>query len=63
VWERLLVRAQEGSVALGMTFLDGTNIRAHHKAAGAAKKGPMAHNAMCARRLGDLVADMASKPV
>ena len=25
--------------ALGMVFLDGTNIRAHHKAAGAAKKG------------------------
>ncbi|ANQ41969.1 transposase [Gluconobacter oxydans] len=24
---------------LGMVFLDGTNIRAHHKAGGAAKKG------------------------
>jgi transposase len=38
VWERLLAMAQERGVALGMTFLDGTNIRAHQKAAGAAKK-------------------------
>jgi transposase len=40
VWERLLdlVQAQLG-IALGMAFLDGTSIRAHHKAAGAAKKG------------------------
>ncbi len=42
VWERLLalVQGQQG-VALGMTFLDGTNIRAHHKAAGAPKKGDL----------------------
>ena len=46
VWGRLLARAQEGGVALGMTFLDGTTIRDHQKAAGAAKKGPMAHSAM-----------------
>ncbi|WP_206065095.1 IS5 family transposase [Komagataeibacter xylinus] len=40
VWERLLERVQgQQGVALGMTFLDGTNIRAHHKAAGAHKKG------------------------
>jgi transposase len=40
VWERLLQRAQrrEG-VKRGMAFLDGTTIRAHQKAAGAAKKG------------------------
>ena len=38
VWERLLVAAQERGVELGMTFLDGTSVRAHHKAAGAAKK-------------------------
>ncbi len=37
-WERLLAMAQERGVALGMTFLDGPNIRAHQKAAGAAKK-------------------------
>ena len=42
VWERLLelVQAQLG-IALGMAFLDGTSIRAHQKAAGAAKKDPM----------------------
>ncbi len=37
VWERLLTLSQDCCVRLGMTFLDGTNIRAHHKAAGAAK--------------------------
>jgi transposase len=39
VWERLLSLAQEKGVRLGMVFLDGSNIRAHQKAAGAAKKG------------------------
>ncbi len=39
VWERLLLLAQERGVELGMTFLDGTSIRAHQKAAGAARKG------------------------
>ena len=39
VWERLLLLAQERGIQLGMTFLDGTNIRAHQKAAGAARKG------------------------
>jgi transposase len=39
VWERLLERVQEHGVDLGMAFLDGTSIRAHHKAAGAPKKG------------------------
>jgi transposase len=40
VWERLLEMAQQrDGVELGMTFLDGTSIRAHQKAAGAAKKG------------------------
>ena len=39
-WERLLELAQQrGGVEAGMAFLDGTSIRAHHKAAGAAKKG------------------------
>ena len=38
VWERLLLLAQERGVQLGMTFLDGTSIRAHQKAAGAARK-------------------------
>ena len=39
VWEHLLLLAQERGVQLGMTFLDGTSIRAHQKAAGAARKG------------------------
>src|SRR5919205_3477824 len=38
VWERLLHLAQERGVQLGMPFLDGTSIRAHQKAAGAARK-------------------------
>ena len=41
VWERLLRLAQERGVQLGMTFLDGTSIRAHQKAAGAARKGAL----------------------
>jgi transposase len=41
VWERLLLLAQERGVRLGMTFLDGTSIRAHQKAAGAARKGDL----------------------
>ena len=50
VWERLLLLAQERGVQLGMTFLDGTSIRAHHKAAGAEKRGPTAESAMSVRR-------------
>ena len=41
VWERLLCLAQERRVQLGMTFLDATSIRAHQKAAGAARKGAL----------------------
>jgi transposase len=33
VWERLLSLVQERGVELGMVFLDGTNVRAHQKAA------------------------------
>ena len=39
VWERLLNLVQARGVQLGMTFLDGTNVRAHQKAAELAKKG------------------------
>ena len=59
VWERLLERTQEGGVELGMAFLDGTSIRAHHKAAGASKKGDLEHSAMCVKRLAALAAAMA----
>ncbi len=62
VWERLLNLAHARGVELGMTFLDGTNIRAHAKAAGAAKKGDLEQNVMRVRRLGALVAAMAPRP-
>ena len=62
VWERLLAMAQERGVQLGMTFFDGSNIRAHQKAAGAAKKGAMEPDALRVRLLADLVAAMAPKP-
>jgi hypothetical protein len=39
VWERLLALVQERGIKLGMVFLDGTNIRAHQKAAGITMKG------------------------
>jgi transposase len=47
VWERLLSLAQERRVELGMAFLDGTNVRAPQKAAGAARKG---HSSRARRR-------------
>jgi transposase len=62
VWERLLDRAQARGVELGMTFLDGTNVRAHAKAAGAAKRGELERAATLVRRLGDLVGAMAPRP-
>lgn len=39
MWQRLFDKVKDGDRGLGMVFLDGTTIRAHHKAAGAAKKG------------------------
>src|SRR3954466_15567254 len=50
VWERLLRLAQERGVQLGMTVLDGTSIRAHHKAAGAEKRGSTARREMSVKR-------------
>jgi transposase len=50
VWERLLLLAQARGVQLGMTFLDGTSIRAHQKAAGAARKGALKRNGTRVRR-------------
>ena len=61
VWERLLDLVQQHDMALGMTFIDGTNIRAHHQAAGAEKGGSTAGSEMCARRLAALAAAMARK--
>lgn len=62
VWERLLDLAQQRGLALGMAFLDGTNIRAHHKAAGAEKGGSTAQGATSVRRLAALVAATAPRP-
>jgi transposase len=62
VWERMLAMAQDRGVELGMTFLDGTSIRAHQKAAGAAKKTPLRRNEALVRRLAALVAAMAPRP-
>ena len=41
VWERLLHLVQNHGIQLGMTFLDGTSVRAHQKAAGARRKGAL----------------------
>jgi transposase len=62
VWERLLDLAQARGMALGMVFVDGSNIRAHHKAAGAEKKGPTARGATRVRRLAALAAATAPRP-
>jgi transposase len=62
VWERLLTSVQEQGVQLGMTFLDGTSIRAHQKAAGAAKKPTLQRNGTIVKHLAARVAAMAPKP-
>ncbi len=62
VWERLLMLVQEQGVQLGMTFLDGTSIRAHQKAAGAAKKASLQRNGTIVRRLAALAAGLAPRP-
>lgn len=61
VWERLLSLAQARGVALGMVFLDGTNIRAHQKAAGAARKGDLQRSETVGKRLAVLVAASARR--
>lgn len=62
VWERLLDRAQQRDLALGMSFLDGTTIRAHQKAAGAQKRGSTAKSATSVKHLAALAAATAPKP-
>lgn len=61
VWERLLILAQKDAVKLGMTFLDGTNIRAHQKAAGALRKRIRQNNATNERRWAGLGAALEPK--
>ena len=62
VWERLLALVQERGLQLGMTFLGGTNIRAHQKAAGAAKNAMLRHNGTIVKRLAALVAGLEPRP-
>src|SRR5215212_1315675 len=62
VWERLLSLVQDHKVQLGMVFLDGTSVRAHQKAAGAARRGDLKLSEMIVKHLADLVAAMAPKP-
>ena len=72
-WERLLEAAQRhGGVEAGMAgltaseavprTLDGTSIRAHHKAAGAAKKGGRQRSAMRVRGLAVRAAVTGPRP-
>ena len=73
VWERRLEAAQRrGGVEAGMAgltaseavprTLDGTGIRAHHKAAGAAKKGALQRSAMRAKDWAVRAAATAPRP-
>ena len=62
VWDRLLGAAKARGVELGMTFLDGTSVRAHRSAAGAAKKGDLERAATLVRRLAEAVEAMAPRP-
>ncbi len=39
VWQRLFEKVKDRDFVLGMVFLNGTTIRAHHKATEAAQKG------------------------
>ena len=62
VWERLLEVAQSRGIALGMIFIDGSTIRAHHTAAGAEKRGATAQSAISVRHWAAGVAVTAPKP-
>ncbi len=61
VWERLLALVQERGVELGMVFLDGTNVRAHQKAAGAARKGALEQNETVVKHLAARVGAMGPR--
>ncbi len=62
VWERLLSLVQERGVQLGMVFLDGTSVRAHQKAAGAARRGALKGGETVVKHLAARVAAMAPRP-
>ena len=52
---------QERGIQLGMVLLDGTSVRAHHKAAGAARRGDLKWSEIIVKRLAVLVAAMAPR--
>jgi hypothetical protein len=55
VWERLLKVVQQRGIQLGMTFLDGTSVRAHQKAARARRKEALKLNETVVRGLAENV--------
>jgi transposase len=61
VWEQLLSLVQERGVELGIVFLDGTSVRAHQKAAGAARKGDLKRSETIVKRLAALVVGMGPR--
>ena len=61
VWERLFELVQQRGIALGMVFIDGTTIRAQHKAAGAKKGGPVAESEIIVKHLAALAAALAPR--
>jgi len=63
VWERVLELAHaRGGIAVGLAFLDAPSIRAHPKAAGAAKKGGLQQSATNGRLLAARVAASVPRP-
>ena len=66
VWERLFEAAKAaGCPALGMVFMDSTILRAHQKAAGAAKRGTPqpSHRARTTKRSAAARAALAPRPM
>jgi len=63
VWERLLELAQQqGGVKLGMTFLDGTSIRAQSEGRGSGQKGDLQRSVTSVRLLAVHAAALAPRP-
>lgn len=61
VWQALFEQVEGQDPALGIVFLDGTNIWAHHKAAGAAKKGNSEEAKMIVKHLAARVEVLAAR--
>ncbi|GEC62009.1 transposase [Gluconobacter oxydans] len=61
VWQHLFEKVRGADLELDIVFLDGTTIRAHHKAAGAAKKGDTMNAAEIVRRLAAHVEALAPR--